>query len=97
MVAVKADLNQIPAPVKSGEHRVTGELPTGSADMQAGIAMKGSVKVPCVVPWHGFTAVLANYEFLTPTFQISAVIWLSATDTEGRVPNLYFAGRGSAL
>jgi hypothetical protein len=38
LIAVKADLYHIAAPVKSGEHYVAGDFSTGNADMQAGIA-----------------------------------------------------------
>jgi hypothetical protein len=97
LIAVEADFNHVAAPVKGGKHGFTSDFFACSADMHTGIAMKGAVHVSCVGPWYGFTAILANDDFLASAFQPSAVIWLSAAYAEGRVPNLDFAGWSSAL
>jgi hypothetical protein len=97
LIAVEADFHHVAALVKGGKHGFTSDFFARSADMHTGIAMKGAVHVFCIGPWYGFTAILANDDFLAPAFQTSAVIWLSAADAEGRMTNLDFVGWSSAL
>jgi len=69
IVAVKANLDCIAPPVKSGIHGFVDQSSTDSADMQAGVTVEGVFQISCLVPWTRPAAVLTNDLIRTGAFQ----------------------------
>ena len=95
VIALLTYLYQSASAVVSGIHRFPTNVTARAADMQAGVTVKCTLKIPRLLSWQGLSAILAYDQFGTTAFErVMIGKFLSATDAYRSVAYRHFRNGG---